>query len=78
MKTFFVKFWKLIFPAKSNILTENTDVVIEPIEITEDLKITVKSLDVPSEKKVVVKKQAVKKAAAQKAPAKKIQTKKNK
>jgi hypothetical protein len=77
MKTFFVKFWRLIFPAKSNTLTENTDVVIEPIEITENLEIAVTAVETPVEKKAIVKKQATKKAATQKAPAKNT-NKKNK
>ncbi len=77
MKTFFVKFWRLIFPIKNEAQAENTDVVIEPIEITENLQITVESKEVLV-KKQVTKKAPTKKAAAQKAPAKKTTNKKNK
>ena len=72
MKTFFIKFWRLIFPIKNEIQAENTDVVIEPIEITENLEIAVK----PAE--ISIKKAPTKKAAVQKTPAKKTTNKKNK
>lgn len=83
MKTFFAKFWRLIFPIKNETQVENTDVVIEPIEITENLEITIMPSEAPIKKEVLAKKQAIKKAptkkaAAQKVPAKKTTNKKNK
>lgn len=88
MKTFFVKIWRLIFPIKNENQVVNTDVIIEPIEITEKLEIATTPVEAPVEKEVTtkktpakkapVKKAPIKKAAAQKAPAKKITNKKNK